>query len=177
MRRREFVKATLAASVSARSMMGQKRRPRWHHPRRRRSSEGRSTACAGSFAMDARPAGGEAAAHDAAGAGRRGAYQDILLHPGGAFNVAAAMRGADASAESRAGALIDAGAPEFLDFLISVSPADQQKMYVDGLNRLDAEAKQQFGIPFAGVKSATGRRVDPAMVADVDDRPPADRSL
>ena len=46
---------------------------------------------------------------------------------------------------------IDAGTPEFLDFLISVSPTDTQKVYVNGLDRLDAEARQKFDLPFAGV--------------------------
>jgi hypothetical protein len=46
---------------------------------------------------------------------------------------------------------IDAGAPEFLDFLISTSPADRQAMYREGLDRLDSEARQKFGVPFAGV--------------------------
>jgi hypothetical protein len=42
-----------------------------------------------------------------------------------------------------------ASAPEFLDFLISVSPHDRQQMYRHGLDRLNSEARKQFGIPFA----------------------------
>lgn len=49
---------------------------------------------------------------------------------------------------------IDAGAPEFLDFLIGVSPPDRQEMYRAGLDRLDHEAKSKFGVPFAGVNAA-----------------------
>jgi hypothetical protein len=45
----------------------------------------------------------------------------------------------------------DAGAPEFLDFLIGVSPVDRQQMYQSGLDRLDAEAKQHFSKSFAAV--------------------------
>lgn len=46
-----------------------------------------------------------------------------------------------------------AGAPEFLDFLIGVSPADRQHMYRTGLDRLHTEAQKQFGIPFAQVNA------------------------
>jgi Gluconate 2-dehydrogenase subunit 3 len=44
---------------------------------------------------------------------------------------------------------LEAGAPEFLDFLLSVSPADRQRLYRDGLDQLNAQAKKQFHIPFA----------------------------
>jgi hypothetical protein len=47
----------------------------------------------------------------------------------------------------------EACAPEFIDFLISASPADRQRMYRDGLDRLDADAKKQFGIPFTKVNA------------------------
>jgi hypothetical protein len=45
----------------------------------------------------------------------------------------------------------DAGTPEFLDFLIGASPAPQQQLYTSGLDRLDSEAKSHFGVPFAKV--------------------------
>ena len=38
----------------------------------------------------------------------------------------------------------DCDAPEFLDFLISVSPADRQTLYRNGLNSLEAAARKQF---------------------------------
>jgi hypothetical protein len=50
--------------------------------------------------------------------------------------------------KGRPGAL-DAKAPEFLDFLIGVSPADRQKLYRAGLDGLNAEAKKQFHKPFS----------------------------
>jgi gluconate 2-dehydrogenase subunit 3-like protein len=50
--------------------------------------------------------------------------------------------------KSRPGAL-DAKAPEFLDFLIGASPADRQKLYCDGLDGLNAQAKKQYGKPFS----------------------------
>jgi hypothetical protein len=70
---------------------------------------------------------------------------------------------------------IDAGTPEFLDFLISVSPADWQQMYVDGLDRLDAEARQQFGIPFAGVnREQADALIRPWLRTWMTDHPPTE---
>lgn len=48
----------------------------------------------------------------------------------------------------------DAGAAEFLDFLISVSPADRQAQYRDGLDQLNAEARSRYGKTFAQVAPA-----------------------
>lgn len=39
---------------------------------------------------------------------------------------------------------IDAGAPEFLDFLISVSPNDRQALYLNGLDKLEGQAQDKF---------------------------------
>jgi hypothetical protein len=44
---------------------------------------------------------------------------------------------------------LEAHAPEFLDFLISESPAPRQKLYRDGLDHLDHVAKEKFSKPFA----------------------------
>ena len=44
---------------------------------------------------------------------------------------------------------LEAGTPEFLDFLIGASPRDRQQLYTAGLEKLDAEAKRLFGISFA----------------------------
>ncbi|MHB8303213.1 MAG: gluconate 2-dehydrogenase subunit 3 family protein [Acidobacteriaceae bacterium] len=46
-----------------------------------------------------------------------------------------------------------AGAPEFLDFLIGASPALRQHMYRTGLDWLNAETEKHFGIPFAKVNA------------------------
>src|SRR5437867_3025612 len=46
---------------------------------------------------------------------------------------------------------LDTDAPEFIDFLIGASPADQQKLYRTGLDFLNAQAKKQFGKTFAEV--------------------------
>ena len=44
---------------------------------------------------------------------------------------------------------LDAGVPEFLDFLIGQSPADRKQLYRSGLDMLNAHAAKQFGKPFA----------------------------
>lgn len=46
---------------------------------------------------------------------------------------------------------LDAGAPEFLDFLIGKSPADRQQLYKGGLDALNAQATKRFGKAFADV--------------------------
>lgn len=43
----------------------------------------------------------------------------------------------------------EAGAAEFLDFYVSKSGADRQKLYRDGLDRLNAEARKRGGKAFA----------------------------
>ena len=48
----------------------------------------------------------------------------------------------------------EAGAAEFLDFLIGESPADRQRVYRAGLDALNAQAKTRYGKPFAGVDAA-----------------------
>jgi Gluconate 2-dehydrogenase subunit 3 len=44
---------------------------------------------------------------------------------------------------------LDAQAPEFLDFLISVSPADRQTLYRNGLESLNLQAQSKFNKPFS----------------------------
>lgn len=48
---------------------------------------------------------------------------------------------------------LQAGAPEFIDFLIGASPAEQQHLYQSGLDRLNKNAKKQFNVPFAEVNA------------------------
>lgn len=48
---------------------------------------------------------------------------------------------------------IDAHAPEFLDFLISVSPSDRQKLYTDGLDAMNSAARIQFHKPFSELQA------------------------
>jgi hypothetical protein len=54
---------------------------------------------------------------------------------------------------------IQAGAPEFLDFLIGTSPADRQELYKSGLDALNSKAAKSFSKPFA--------EVDPSQAASL----------
>lgn len=70
---------------------------------------------------------------------------------------------------------LDAGTPEFLDFLIGVSPPARQQMYKSGLDRLDAEAKQRFGLPFAAVdKEQADQLLRPWLRTWMTDHPPTE---
>src|SRR5580698_1903157 len=44
---------------------------------------------------------------------------------------------------------LDSGAPEFVDFLISDSPADRQQLYRNGLDTFNARAEKRYGKSFA----------------------------
>jgi hypothetical protein len=46
---------------------------------------------------------------------------------------------------------IEAGAPEFLDFLLSQSSPDRRQLYRTGLDGLNAQATRRFAKPFADV--------------------------
>jgi hypothetical protein len=52
------------------------------------------------------------------------------------------------AAKGNPGAL-EAGAPEFLDFLISQSPLDRQSLYREGLDRLESDARRGYFTHFA----------------------------
>jgi hypothetical protein len=70
---------------------------------------------------------------------------------------------------------IDTGAPEFLDFLISVSPPERQELYKAGLDRLDREAKEKFSVAFADVSAAQADALlKPWMRAWLTDHPPTE---
>jgi Gluconate 2-dehydrogenase subunit 3 len=73
---------------------------------------------------------------------------------------------------------IDAGTPEFLDFLIGVSPSDRQQMYQSGLDWLDAEAKKHHGVSFAQVDDAkAGGLIQPWLRTWMNDHPPTDQNV
>jgi hypothetical protein len=61
---------------------------------------------------------------------------------------------------------LEAHAPEFLDFLISASPADRQKLYLVGLDLLDDQARDKFQKPFSELDTGqAGTILRPLMVA------------
>jgi len=75
----------------------------------------------------------------------------------------------------RPGAL-DAGAPEFLDFLIGVSPQDRQAMYREGLDWLDSEARAKIGVAFPNVNDEqAGTLIRPWLRAWMTDHPPTEK--
>jgi hypothetical protein len=55
---------------------------------------------------------------------------------------------------------VEAGAAEFLDFLLGVSPADRLTLYKSGLDRLNSEAQQRYHQPFAEITAA---QADPIL--------------
>lgn len=70
---------------------------------------------------------------------------------------------------------VDAGTPEFLDFLISVSPADRRHMYSWGLDWLDAQAQSKFQVAFDSVSSAQADAlIRPWLRTWMTDHPPAE---
>jgi Gluconate 2-dehydrogenase subunit 3 len=175
MKRRDFVKSLVAASVSAPSLLGQST----------------ATQVAPSAPPPAPPG---AARHVAPGPvpWMRGLLEAKPL------NLGSVVPDAVASAETRfftdaqratlrqlceillpplkgyPGAL-DAGAPEFLDFLISVSPPDRQELYKSGLDRLDREAREKFGVAFADASAAQADALlRPWMRAWLTDHPPTE---
>jgi hypothetical protein len=69
----------------------------------------------------------------------------------------------------------DAGTPEFLDFLVGVSPVDRQQMYQSGLDRLDSDARHHFNISFAEVKKEQADQLlQPWMKTWMNDHPPTE---
>ncbi len=69
---------------------------------------------------------------------------------------------------------LEAAAPEFLDFLISQSPAERQQIYRVGLDILNAQATKQFKKSFADVdESQANTLLAPLRVAWTYD-PPTD---
>jgi hypothetical protein len=70
---------------------------------------------------------------------------------------------------------LDAGTPEFLDFLIGVSPRDRKEIYLSGLDWLEAESQRMFFTAFA---TTTNLRADalirPWLRTWMTDHPPTE---
>jgi hypothetical protein len=70
---------------------------------------------------------------------------------------------------------IEAAAPEFLDFLVGVSPLDRQQMYQSGLDRLESEAKQHFSVSFAAANAEQADQLlRPWLRTWMNDHPPTE---
>ena len=175
MQRRDFVKAVLAASVSAKSMLGQTA-PTSVAPSAPPPAlpKGPALPAPGPVPwtrglMEVKPLSMNILTPDAVARTNAHFFSDeqlatlrqlceVLLPP----------------LKSYPGA-IDAGTPEFLDFLLSVSPPDRQQMYTFGLNRLDAESKKRFGMPFDAVNaSQADELIRPWLRTWMNDHPPAE---
>jgi hypothetical protein len=61
---------------------------------------------------------------------------------------------------------LDCGVPDFLDFLIGVSPADRQQLYHIGLEALNMHARKQFSKSFADLDDEQANTIlKPMLVA------------
>lgn len=70
---------------------------------------------------------------------------------------------------------LEAGASEFLDFLIGASPRAQRLMYQTGLDQLDAEAKHKFAVSFTSTTDAQADAlIKPWLRAWMTDHPPTE---
>ena len=68
----------------------------------------------------------------------------------------------------------EAKAAEFLDFLLSQSPADRQSLYRAGLDRLQGESQRRFGAPFEKITAQQADTVLAPMHAAWTYAAPAD---
>jgi len=68
----------------------------------------------------------------------------------------------------------EAQAAEFLDFLISESPAARQELYREGLDALNAESNKRYGKPFASITAAEADALLAPLHQPWQYTPPAD---
>jgi hypothetical protein len=70
---------------------------------------------------------------------------------------------------------LDAGAPEFLDFLVGASPRPRRQLYLDGLDWLDEEAMRKFAVSFAKATDAQADAlIRPWLRTWMGERPPTE---
>jgi hypothetical protein len=70
---------------------------------------------------------------------------------------------------------VEAGTPAFLDFFVGESLSDRKAMYQGGLDWLDAESKKQFSKPFAALETAQADRLlKPWLRTWMTDHPPTE---
>ncbi|MDE3201737.1 MAG: gluconate 2-dehydrogenase subunit 3 family protein [Acidobacteriota bacterium] len=70
---------------------------------------------------------------------------------------------------------LQAEAPQFLDFLVSASFIDQQQLYKEGLDHLNAEARRLFGKQFAQLSSEQADKiVRPVLQPWISYHPPTE---
>lgn len=70
---------------------------------------------------------------------------------------------------------VEAGTPQFLDFLIGGSPAERQAMYNNGLDRLNADSMKQNKVSFDKTSAAQADAVlRPYLKPWINDHPPTE---
>ena len=69
---------------------------------------------------------------------------------------------------------IEARVPEFLDFLISVSPASRRQLYLQGLDLLNARSTQRFAKLFASLDASQTDQILAPLRAPWTYDPPSD---
>ena len=69
---------------------------------------------------------------------------------------------------------LEAGAAEFLDFLIGVSPPDRVALYKTGLDQLNKEAHRRYTKPFGDLTAEQAEPILAPLHAAWSYRPPAD---
>jgi hypothetical protein len=69
---------------------------------------------------------------------------------------------------------LEAGAPEFLDFLIGQSPTPRQQLYRAGLDSLNAQAKKRFQKTFAEVDASQAGVLLAPLREPFSPEPPSD---
>lgn len=70
---------------------------------------------------------------------------------------------------------LDAGVPAFLDFLIGESPDDRRRLYLDGLDRLNTEARRQYSSDFAELQPSQAGELLAPLAQPWTYEAPADR--
>jgi hypothetical protein len=173
MERRQFVKALMAASVSGKAMLGQSA----SNPMAPATPPGTASAATPAPGpvpwmrglLDVKPLPLGSVVADAVASPRTKFFSEVQM---------ATLRQLSEillpPLKGNPGA-VDAGAPEFLDFLISVSPADRQELYKSGLDRLEHDARKHFGVSFRDVNnSQADALIRPALKAWVSDHPPTE---
>jgi Gluconate 2-dehydrogenase subunit 3 len=175
MKRRDFVKSLIATSVSAKTMLGQSTATQVAPATPPPTPPGAAPRIAPGPVpwmrglLEAKPLGLESVVPDAVASAETKFFSEtqrstlrqlceILLPP---------LKGYPGA--------LDAGAPEFLDFLLSVSPQDRQELYKMGLDRLDREARAKFGVHFDETSAAQADALlRPWMRPWLTDHPPTE---
>jgi hypothetical protein len=167
MRRRDFVKTLMAASVGATSALGQQNTTPAAAAARQAPAPGPVPWMRG--LMDVKPLPITPLTPDI--------FADTDTHFFNTTQTATLRRLCELfqPAYKHYPSAIEAGSPEFLDFLAEISPEEQQQMYQSGLDRLDSDARQKFSKSFADLDAAQADQViRPSLRTWMADHPPTE---